>query len=192
MLILVLGLLLFLGVHSVRIVADDWRGAQIAARGENAYKGIYSLLSIAGLVLIVWGYGQTRIAPVDLWQPPVWTRHLASLLTLISFVLLVAAYVPANRLKAAVGHPMVAGVKVWAFAHLIANGRLGDVVLFGAFLAWAVLDFTSARRRDRAAGRKPPPGTMKGDLLTVAIGVVAWAVFAMYLHAWLIGVRPFG
>jgi uncharacterized membrane protein len=191
MLILVLGLLFFLGVHSVRIFADDWRGAQIAARGENAYKGIYSLLSIAGLVLIVWGYGQTRIAPVDLWQPPVWTRHLASLLTLISFVLLVAAYVPANRLKTAVGHPMVAGVKVWAFAHLIANGRLGDVVLFGAFLAWAVLDFTSARRRDRAAGRTPPPGTMKGDLLTVAIGVVAWTVFAMYLHAWLIGVRPF-
>jgi len=191
MTMLILGLVLFLGVHSVRIVADDWRSAQIARRGENAYKGVYSLLSVAGLVLIVWGYGQTRIAPIDLWHPPVWTRHLASLLTLISFVLLAAAYVPANRLKAAVGHPMVAGVKIWAFAHLIANGRLGDVVLFGAFLAWAVVDFTSARRRDRVAGRTPPPGGMKGDMLTIAIGVVGWTVFAMYLHAWLIGVRPF-
>jgi uncharacterized membrane protein len=191
MAVLILGLVLFLGLHSIRIFADDWRGAQIASRGEGAYKGVYSLLSIAGLVLIVWGYGQTRIAPLDLWSPPVWTRHAASLLTLLSFVLIVAAYVPRNRIRAAVGHPMVAGVKLWAFAHLIANGRAGDVVLFGAFLAWAIADFVSARRRDRVAGRRPAPGTLTGDAITVAIGVVAWVVFAMYLHAVLIGVRPF-
>jgi len=191
MAVLILGLVLFLGVHSIRIFADDWRSAQIASRGEGAYKGVYSLLSIAGLVLIVWGYGQTRIAPLDLWSPPVWTRHAASLLTLLSFVLIVAAYVPRNRIRAAVGHPMVAGVKLWAFAHLIANGRAGDVVLFGAFLAWAIVDFVSARRRDRVAGRRPAPGTLTGDAITVAIGVVAWVVFAMYLHAVLIGVRPF-
>jgi len=191
MTMLILGLVIFLGVHSVRIVADDWRSAQLAQRGEGAYKGIYSLLSALGLVLIVWGYGQTRIDPVELWQPPVWTRHLASLLTLLSFVLIAAAYVPRNRLRAAVGHPMVAGVKLWAFAHLIANGRLGDLVLFGAFLAWAIADFVSARRRDRVAGRRPAPGGMTGDVLTVTAGVVGWVAFAMFLHAWLIGVRPF-
>ena len=192
MAMLILGLVLFLGVHSVRIFADDWRSAQIARRGENAYKGIYSLVSAAGLVLIVWGYGQTRVVPIDLWNPPVWTRHLASLFTLGSFVLIAAAYVPRSRIKAAVGHPMVAGVKLWAFAHLLANGRAGDVVLFGAFLAWAIVDYVSARRRDRAAGRKPAPGTLAGDAITVSAGVVAWLVFAMYLHALLIGVRPFG
>lgn len=188
---LILGLVLFLGVHSVRIFADDWRSAQIARRGEGVYKGIYSLVSAAGLVLIVWGYGQTRIAPVDLWNPPVWTRHAASLLTLLSFVLIAAAYVPSNRIRAAVGHPMVAGVKLWAFAHLMANGRAGDLVLFGAFLAWAIVDFVSARRRDRASGRQPAPGKLAGDVMTVSVGVIAWVVFAMYLHAMLIGVRPF-
>ena len=191
MTMLILGLVIFLGVHSVRIVADDWRSAQLAQRGEGAYKGVYSLLSVLGLALIVWGYGQTRVDPVELWQPPVWTRHLASLLTLLSFVLIAAAYVPRNRLRAAVGHPMVAGVKLWAFAHLIANGRLGDLVLFGAFLAWAIADFVSARRRDRVAGRRPAPGGTRGDVLTVTAGVVGWAAFAMFLHAWLIGVRPF-
>ena len=191
MAILILGLALFLGAHSVRIFADDWRSAQIARRGEGAYKGVYSLVSLAGLVLIVWGYGQTRIAPVDLWNPPVWTRHAASLLMLFSFVLFAAVYVPRNRIRAAIGHPMVAATKLWAFAHLIANGRAGDLVLFGAFLAWAVADFTSARRRDRAAGRRPAPGTLAGDVATVAVGIVAWVVFAMMLHAWLIGVRPF-
>lgn len=192
MAMLILGLVLFLGAHSVRIFADDWRGAQIARRGEGVYKGVYSLVSAAGLVLIVWGYGQTRIAPVDLWNPPVWTRHAASLLMLLSFVLLAAVYVPRNRIRAAIGHPMVAGAKLWAFAHLIANGRAGDVVLFGAFLVWAIVDFASARRRDRVAGRRPAPGTLSGDVMTVAAGVVAWLVFATMLHTWLIGVRPFG
>lgn len=189
---LVIGLLLFLGTHSVRVFADDWRGAQIARRGENAYKGVYTLVSLAGLALIVWGYGQARAAPVELFNPPVWTRHAASLLTLISFVLIAAAYAPRNRIRAALGHPMVAGVKIWAFAHLIANGRLADLVLFGAFLAWAVIDFRSARRRDRLAARVIPAGTLSGDAIAVVAGLVAWFAFAFYLHGWLIGVRPFG
>jgi uncharacterized membrane protein len=188
---LVLGLLIFLGAHSVRIFADGWRSRQIARMGENRWKGLYSLLSLVGLVLIVWGYGQTRAAP-DLWTPPVWTRHVAALLTLPAFVLLAAAYVPRNHMKAAIGHPMVAGVKLWALAHLLANGRPGDVVLFGAFLVWAVLDFVSSRRRDRAAGTTYPAGTLSGDLLAVAIGLIAWVLFAFYGHQWLIGVRPFG
>lgn len=187
---MILGLVIFLGVHSVRIVADGWRSAQIARRGEGAYKGVYSLLSALGLVLIVWGYGQTRAAPIDLWLPQAWTRHAASLLTLLSFVLIAAAYVPRNRLRAAIGHPMVAGVVLWALAHLLANGALADVVLFGAFLLWAVLDFGSARGRDRASGAPVRTGLWANDLVTVVVGTVAWYAFAMYLHQPLIGTRP--
>jgi uncharacterized membrane protein len=190
--ILILGLALFIGVHSVRILAEDWRTRQIARLGANRWKALFSIASAIGLVLIVWGYGLTRLAPVAIWAPPPWTRHLAALLTVPAFVLLAAAYVPGTRIKAAIGHPMVAGVKVWAFAHLIANGRLGDIVLFGAFLAWAVLDFLAARRRDRAAGTRYPAGSLGRDALAILVGLVVWALFAFWGHAWLIGVRPFG
>lgn len=190
MTVLVLGLIVFLGAHSVRIFADGWRSATIARIGAGPWKGLYSLVSIAGLALIVWGYGQTRIDPVVVWNPPPWTAHPTSLLTLVAFVLIAAAYVPGNHIRAAIGHPMVAGVKIWAFAHLLSNGRLGDVVLFGALLAWAVLDFRAARRRDRASGAPRPAATVPRDIATVVAGVVAWAAFAFYLHAWLIGVQP--
>ena len=120
------------------------------------------------------------------------SRQLASLLTIPSFVLLAAAYVPKNHLKAALGHPMVAGVSLWAFAHWIANGRPGDVLLFGAFSAWTIVAFISSRRRDRAAGTRYAAGTLSGDLLAAAIGLIAWALFAFYAHQWLIGVRPLG
>lgn len=189
---LIVGLLLFLGAHSVRIVADDWRAARLAAWGEGRWKGLYSVVSIAGLVLIVWGYGQARATPIDLWQPPQAMRHLASLLTLLSFILLAASHVPGSRLKARLGHPMVLGVKLWAAAHLLANGRLADVLLFGAFLLWAVIDFRSARARDRAQGLVRPPGRLSRDALVVVIGGLAWLVFAKYLHVPLIGVNPFG
>lgn len=191
MTILILGLVIFLGVHSTRIVADAWRTTQLARLGEKPWKGLYSSASIVGFALIIWGFGLARAEPVVLWNPPGWTRHVAAMLTLVSFVLLTAAYVPGNRIKAAVGHPMVLGVKIWAFAHLVANSRLADVLLFGAFFVWAVLNFISSRRRDRAEGTRYPVGTVKGDFIAVAIGVVAWAVFAMYLHAWLIGVKPY-
>ncbi|MFM1987099.1 MAG: hypothetical protein RJA99_56 [Pseudomonadota bacterium] len=191
MIVMVLGLVLFLGVHSVRVFADDWRTAQIAARGEGAWKGVYSVLSLAGLVLIVYGYGLTRQAPVDLWNPPVWTRHLAALLTLPAFVLLAAAQVKGTRIKAAVGHPQVLGTKLWAFSHLIANGRLGDVVLFGAFLVWAIVLYGASRRRDRRTGTRHVAGPASRDAIAVVAGLAAWAAFAWWLHAWLIGVQPF-
>lgn len=192
MIYLVLGLVLFLAVHSTRIFADDWRSRQISRLGEGAWKGLYSVVSLAGLVLLVWGYGQTRVDPVVVWDPPTWTRHLAALLMLPSFVLVAAAYVPGNRIKAAVGHPMVAGVKVWAIAHLLSNGRLGDIVLFGAFLAWAVLDFRTSRRRDRADGRRYPVAGASRSIIAIAAGLIAYGVFAAVLHARLIGVSPFG
>jgi uncharacterized membrane protein len=192
MTVLVVGLLLFLGAHSVRIFAEGWRTRQIAGVGELKWKVLVAIVSAIGFVLIVWGYGLARTDPIYLWNPPVWTRHIAALLTIPAFILLGAAYVPGTRIKAAVGHPMVAGVKIWAFSHLIANGTLADVTLFGAFLAWAVADFAAARRRDRAARRTYPAGPVSRDLGAVVLGLAAWAAFAFYLHAWLIGVRPFG
>lgn len=190
--ILILGLLVFLGVHSTRIVADDWRAAQVKRFGEGPWKGIVSLLSLAGLSLIVWGFALARQQPVVLWVPPVGMRHATELLTLIAFVLLAATYVPRNAIKARMHHPMLLAVKTWAFAHLLANGELADLVLFGAFLVWAIVCFISARKRDRAAGTQYPPGTVGGSVAAIAIGVVAWAVFAFWLHGVLIGVAPFG
>jgi uncharacterized membrane protein len=192
MTLLLLGLILFLGVHSTRIVADPWRTAMLARLGEGGWKGAYALASAAGLTLIVIGYGQARLAPVDLWMPPLWTRHAASALVLPAFILLTAAYVPGNSIKARLGHPMVLGTKVWALAHLLANGRLSDVFLFGGFLLWSVLAFRSARARDRAAGVVRPAGRMAPTVITMVVGVLAWAAFAMFLHLPLMGVRPFG
>ena len=189
---LILGLLLFLGLHSVRIVAEGWRGRTIARVGEGPWKGVYTLLSVAGLALIVWGFGQARADPTVLWAPPVWTRHLAALLMLVSLVLLAAAYVPGNQLKARLHHPMVLGVKVWALAHLLANNTLADLLLFGGFLTWAVLNFRAARQRDRATGAVYAAGTPGATGVAVAAGVAAWAVLAFWAHGWLFGVRPFG
>jgi uncharacterized membrane protein len=192
MTLLILGLVLFLGMHSVRIVADDFRSAQVARLGINGWKAIHSIVSIAGFVLLVYGYGLARESPTVLFVPPPWMRHVTALLTIPAFVLLAAAYVPGTRIKRAVGHPMVAGVKIWAFAHLLANGKVADVTLFGAFLAWAVFDYVAARRRDRAAGTVYVSGPVARDVTAVLVGLAAYVVFAFWLHAWWIGVRPFG
>lgn len=191
MLTLVLGLVIFLGVHSIRIVADPWRTRTIARIGEGPWKGLYSLAAIVGFVLIVWGYGQARLDPVVIYAPPVWTRHLAALLVLPAFILIAAGNISGTRIKAKLGHPMVLGTKLWAFAHLLANGMLADVLLFGGFLAWAIVDYASSRRRDRAAGVVYRPGTLSRDMIAVVAGVVAYVVFAFWLHQLLIGVRPF-
>ncbi|WP_430392322.1 NnrU family protein [Dyella sp. 20L07] len=189
---LIVGLVLFLGMHSIRIVANDWRSRQLAVLGEKRWKALYALTSIVGFVLIVWGFGLARQHPVLLYVPPLWLRHLNALFTLLAFILVIAAYVPGNHLKAKLGHPMLAGVKTWAFGHLLATGMLHDVVLFSAFLLWAGVDFVSARRRDRAAGVVYPAGTIKGDVIVIVVGAVSWAVFAFWLHGWLIGVKPMG
>jgi uncharacterized membrane protein len=188
---LILGLILFLGIHSMRIVADGARARAVERMGANAWKGVYTLVSLVGFALIVWGYGLSRAEGVFLWQPPGWTRHAAGLLMLVSMILLAAAYVPGNAIKAAVGHPMVASVKVWALAHLLSNGRAGDVVLFGAFLAWAVADFASLRRRDRAKGVTYSSRGAGPTMIAVGVGVALTLVFVFGLHQWLIGVRPY-
>ncbi|MGQ7847960.1 NnrU family protein [Granulosicoccus sp. 3-233] len=189
---LITGLILFLGMHSIRFVAEGKREQFINARGELLYKGLYSLVSLLGLVLIVMGYSATRLNPVFIWTPPLALSHVSALLMLLSFILLAAAYIPGTRMKAALGHPMVLGVKVWAVAHLLANGRLGDIVLFGAFLVWAIVDYAASRRRDRRDGivRQPAAGISR-DAMAVVIGGLAWFAFAFWLHLVLIGVSPF-
>lgn len=189
---LVLGLVLFLGAHSVRIFADNARTRAIARLGEMGWKGLYSVVSLIGFGLIIWGFAQARQQPVVLWSPPAMLKHLNSLFTLLAFVLLAAAYVPRNSIRARLHHPMILGVKLWAFGHLLATATLADLVLFGAFLLWAVLDFRAARLRDRAQGTAYPSGTLAGTAMTVVLGLVAWAAFAFWGHALLIGVSPMG
>jgi uncharacterized membrane protein len=189
--LLVTGLIVFLGLHSIRIFAEDWRTRTIAKVGDKTWKGVYSLISLVGFALIVWGFSIAREEPVFVWAPPVGMRHLASLLTLIAFVLLAATYVPGNSIKARLHHPMVLSVKVWALSHILANGNLAHILLFGGFLVWAVLCFRAARKRDRAANTVYPAGKLPATVATLLVGVFAWAGFAMWAHGVLIGVRPF-
>ena len=191
MALFLLGIIVFFGAHSVRIVADGWRTQQIARHGERLWKGLHSLASLVGIVMLGWGYSLTRKAPVELWNPPAWTRPITSALVLVAFVLFAAAYVRGNRIKAKVGQPFSAGVKTWAFAHLLSNGTLGDVLLFGVFLVWGIFAFVVAQKRDRAAGVVYPVGPVSSDVKTVVAGVVAWVVFGFWLHGPLIGVKPF-
>lgn len=189
MLILALGLTVFLGIHLSRTLAPQWREAQIARLGAQRWKLVYTVFSLVGFGLILWGYREARLAPVVLWPALPGMNHLAALLTLVAFILLAATYVPGNHLKARLHHPMTLAVKTWALAHLLANNTLADLMLFGSFLIWAVLVFRSARRRDTPA---PRPGTLAGTSLTVLIGAAAWAGFAFWLHAAWIGIRPLG
>ena len=190
--VLVLGLVIFLGAHSVRIFAESWRTRQVARLGANGWKSLYSVVSVVGFALIIWGYGIARRDPVLLWTPPVWAPHLTALLTLIAFVLFVAAYVPRNHFKAWVKHPMSLSAGLWALGHLLANGTLNAVVLFAAFLVWGVLGYRAARQRDLVSGVVYPAGTVAMDAVALVVGVVAWVVFVFWLHGWWIGVKPLG
>jgi uncharacterized membrane protein len=190
MILLVVGLVLFLGIHSTRVVADGFRARQLAALGETRWKLMYTGVSLLGFALIVVGYGQSRGDPVVLFDPPLWSYHATIGLTLPAFWLLAASKVPGNHLKAWIGHPMLAGTKLWAIAHLLSNGRLGDVLLFGGFLLWAIVTFANSRRRDRREGVVYRAGTLGGDVLVLLGGTLAWGVFAHLLHRWLIGIDP--
>lgn len=194
MLLLILGLVLFLGIHSVSIVSASGRHRLVQQMGEGPWKGLYSLVSLAGLVLIVVGYGAAREAPVVLYTLPNGFRHLAAVLMLPVFVLLLAAYLP-GRIQRAAKHPMLLAVKLWALAHLLANGTLADVLLFGGFLAWAVVDRISVKKRAAAGLLRPGPvlpGSKANDAIALVGGLGLYVLFVVWAHAWLIGVRPFG
>ena len=190
--LLIIGLVLFLGAHSVHMLAPAWRERQMLKLGEGGWKGLYALVSAIGLLAIIWGFGLARAQPALLYTPPTGMRHLNSLFTLLAFVLVAAAYVPRNHIKAWIGHPMLVGVALWAFGHLLATGWLRDLLLFGSFFVWAAVDFVVSRARDRRAGVAYAGGTVAGDALAVVVGVVAWAAFAFWLHLRLIGIAPFG
>ena len=202
MALLILGLVLFLGAHSTRIFAESWRQAILERLGEKAYNGLYTLVSLLGFGLMVFGFDQVRWDSPLLWAPPVWVKHAAALLMLLSLVLLASAYTPRNAIKAKLHHPMVLSVKVWALAHLLANPRLADVVLFGAFLLWSVLNFRAARQRDRLAAASEQAGegsaalqpeiSISATWRAVGIGVVVWAFLLSRGHTWLFGVSPIG
>jgi len=206
---LILGLILFLGAHSVRIWADGWRNQTIEAYGEKAFKGVYALVSILGFYFLVVGYGEARLQTVALWNPPIFTKHISMLLMLLSSILLMATYIPRNHFKMRLGHPMVLSVKVWALSHLLANGNLADLVMFGSFLIWAVLNFRSARARDRAlllnlnvteeaAGESIAESEsahqpkLLSTIITLVGGIAIWALITFVLHAKIVGVSPMG
>ena len=192
MITLVVGLAVFLGVHSIGVLAPDWRAAKVARFGVHPWKRAFSVASIAGFVLIIVGYGAARMEPVVVFAAPPWARHVTALLAVVGFVLIAAAYVPGTHFKTALGHPMTAGVGLWAAGHLLANGQLHAVVLFGAFVVWSLVVFTTRRRRDREAGTTYPPGSIARDAIATIVGIAVAIVFALFLHGPLIGVRPFG
>jgi uncharacterized membrane protein len=188
MTLLIVGLVLFLGIHSIAIVAPAYRDAQAAQR-LLAWKGIYTVISIVGFVLLIYGYGMARQSPVVVWNPPTFMRHVALVVMLPVFPLLLAAYMP-GRIKTAAKHPMLLAVKLWALAHLLANGMLADLVLFGAFLVWAVADRIAVKRR---AVPRPIPGappSPANDLIAVVAGLALYVLFVLWAHQKLIGVSP--
>jgi uncharacterized membrane protein len=188
MLQLLIGIVLFFGMHSASIVALPIR-ERVAAKSENAWKVVYGLVSIVGIVLMVRGYAELRSTPTVLYVTPYWLRHVAALLLLPVFVFFIAPYFP-GKIKATLKHPQLVAVKLWAFAHLLVNGMLADVLLFGSFLAWAVVDRISLKNRPQ---RQLPgaPETAANDIILVIVGLALYAVFAVWAHEWLIGVKPF-
>ena len=189
--LLIIGLILFLGSHSARIFAEPWRNHMIDRLGEVKWKGLCAILSLIGLVLIVIGYGQARQMPIVLWQPPTYLAHIAILLNLVAFIFLASSLSKNNAIRLKLKHPMILGIKVWALAHLLANGTLTALILFGSFLLWAVLDFRSARKRPILMSEKAVVST-KATIIVIVSGVVVWAAFIFGLHQYLIGVSPLG
>jgi uncharacterized membrane protein len=189
MTLLLCGLFLFIATHSVRIFAEPLRTTLVARMGEWPYKGVLAVLSLLGFWLLLTGYAQARLETWVVWTPPAFLRHIMWLLMLFALVLLVAAYVPRNHLKKRLKHPMVLSVKVWALAHLLVNGQMHQMVLFGAFLVWSVLNFRAARKRDEP---EAPPAQWLATLLCLVIGGAAWAALLWRFHAEWFGVSPLG
>lgn len=191
MLLLVISLILFLGIHLTRVIAPGFRASVIAARGERAWTLGYTVASIATLVLVIYAFGEARQETGVLYTPPVWMAHLASLLMLVAMICLVASLLPPGHIAAKTKHPMVLSVKIWAFAHLLANGETASVILFSAFLAWGVVLRIALKRRERRGELvRRPFVSARYDALAVGIGALVYLLFIWRLHVWLIGVQP--
>ena len=182
----ILGLVIFVGIHSVAIVAPAWRDAR-AARNAGMWKGIYSVVSVVGLVLLICGYAMARGSTPSLWAPPVFMRHIALLLMLPVFPLLIAAYFP-GRISRSARHPMLVAITLWALAHLLANGSLISVILFGAFFLWAVLDWIAASKRPAQRLVPGAPSSPGNDARALVGGLAVYAIILLWAHRWLAGV----
>lgn len=189
MALFLIGLVIFLGSHSTRIFAESWRNNMIDRIGEVKWKGLYTIISLIGFIIIVIGYGQARQSTVVLWQPNSFLIYIALALNLIAFIFLAGSSPSNNAIRLKLKHPMILGVKVWALAHLLSNGTLVNLILFGAFLIWAVLDFRSARKRPILISEKAIVST-KATVITIASGIILWIIFIFGLHQYLIGVSP--
>ena len=189
MALFLIGLIIFLGSHSTRIFAESWRNQMIDRIGEVKWKGLYTIISLIGFIIMVIGYGQARQSTVVLWQPNDALIYIALVLNLIAFIFLAGSSPSNNAIRLKLKHPMILGVKVWALAHLLSNGTLVNLILFGAFLIWAVLDFRSARKRPILIPEKAIVST-KATVITIASGVILWIIFIFGLHQYLIGVSP--
>ncbi|MGN7751867.1 MULTISPECIES: NnrU family protein [unclassified Sinorhizobium] len=191
MAILVLGIIIFLGMHLVRVVAPGFRAGIIESRGKGTWMALYTIVSLVGLCLIIYGFGQARGETGMLYDPPIFLRHIALLLMLVAFIVLAAGFLPAGRIAVALKHPQVLSIKIWALAHLLANGETSSVLLFGSFLVWAVILRISLKRRERAGEKVLPVfKSTRNDVLAVLIGLVAFVLFVWKLHELLIGVQP--
>ena len=189
MLLLTLGLLVFIGIHSLRIGGDALRARWIASLGPARFKVLYTLVSLVGFTMVVYGFGIARDTPIVLWTPPPIMKPVAYFLTLVAMVFMAAVYVPRNAIKAKLHHPMVLSVKVWALAHLLVNGTLAHLLLFGSMLVWSVLLFKTSRARDRVDQVVYAPGNLASTFLTLEVGIAAWLVLLGWAHGWLIGVQ---
>ncbi len=187
----ILGLIVFLGTH-VFVTMRDHRAAVVARIGEWPYRGLFSLVSIVGIVLIGYGFAAYRASgPIMLWYPPGWTRHIVVALMWPASIMIAAAYIPGN-IKRALKHPMLVGVKTWAFAHLCANGDLGGIILFASVLAWAVYDRITLKRRKDAGAPPIPVGGAKNDIIAIVVGTIIYLALGFVFHPIVIGVPAFG
>jgi len=190
MLILIVGLAIFFAVHSVRLFVPDWRTMAVTKAGLMTWRVRIGMLSLLSTGFIIMGYGEARLAPVWLWFPPVFMPHITSLIMLIALFFFCSALVPKTTLKRVTGYPLYLSIKLWAFAHLLSNGNLADILLFGSFLIWAIVSYAVFRRRDRAAGVKPEESSLRFDLIALSFTLVSWFAIVLFLHKAVIGVSP--
>lgn len=190
MALLIVGLLLFFGPHMVSVVNHEWRDRNAQRIGEIGWKAAYSLISLVGFWLIIKGYGQARLTSEFLYNPPLWLSHVAALLMLPVFILLISTYLPC-RIQRIAKHPMLVATKLWALSHLLVNGRIAEIILFGSFLLWAGLVRYSLKNRPKRPLPQLPDSKLN-DIISVVVGLALYGIFALHLHVILIGVRPFG
>lgn len=191
MLNLVIGLVIFFGLHSINIFAPQWRARSMASTGAMRWKMRFGLITLLAVASIIMGFMQTHQAPIWIWHPPYWTRHVSALFMLFAFYCAACAVIPGTKVKSLVGHPFLIAIKVWAFAHLLSNGSLADIILFGSFLVWSIAAYAVMRRRDREAGvAKPEHFGMHMDLAAFAATMICWFAMVFFLHKLLFGVSP--